>query len=163
ALDRAATQLRARQNLRRRLGQLEQDPFASLDTSKRQMLVAGPRPRPSSAEASQSKGSDSAGPGAATDPARTAAPPTAAPPRPVAPTRSPTREPVAPAPPGGQTPTDPRTGVSAPAGPAVSPPPPPPVPPGPVARALLDPAAIAELRRAEAAGQPLTELEKMER
>ena len=62
-LERAATQLQTRQTLRRRAGQVERDPFGSMDGSKRFMIVRGandtkarrarpgcrrqPRPRPS--------------------------------------------------------------------------------------------------------------------
>jgi hypothetical protein len=43
ALARTAAELRGRQLLRRRVGQLERDPFAGVDGAKRTMVVAGPR------------------------------------------------------------------------------------------------------------------------
>jgi hypothetical protein len=94
-LARAASDIRGRQTLRRRVGQLERDPFAGLEGAKRNMVVAGPRaapPRTAGGERAQtvppaefstgtsdSQGA-SGGPGAASSPSappRTSVTPTA--------------------------------------------------------------------------------------
>ena len=165
ALGRAAEQLRARQVLRRRAGQMEQDPFASVETPKRQMFVTGARPTTGGAAkaAPQDPGSgkpnDSATP-TRTDPAPPTTPMAALPGGP----KTSDTPGAAVAPPGqGSTPAPKPEATGQP---TLAPPPPPPPPgaaPSPIARALIDPAAVAELRRAEAAGQSLTDAEKMGR
>jgi hypothetical protein len=151
ALTRAAAQVRARQTLRRTAGRLDQDPFASLDASKRFITV-----RP------DAKGNNIGAPGGS----KTNPPPAQGD------GRNSTAAPGAGLPPSSPQPP-PDKGAS-----DTTPPPDadrslPPLPPGtggtvttpaPISRALLDPATLAEIRRAEAAGgRPLTELEKMER
>jgi hypothetical protein len=176
ALARGAAQLRGREALRRRAGRLDQDPFASLDASKRFMIVrsAGKAGAEATGNFSGGKSADSAprsgapGMGGATS-TPAAAPGTPTPPPPAGPapgaTTAPTAQPPAPT----STPTTPPTSPPPVATDSTSPPPAPPVAPtvtGPAptqSRTLLDPAALAEIRRIEAGGKPLTELEKMER
>jgi hypothetical protein len=152
ALDRAAAQLRTRETLRRRAGQMDRDPFASLDSSKRFMIVQGGG---RSGTAVSGDGAKRGNTGAAdTAVTRGAAPGAATPPPPPpggpAPTASPGFAPP-PEPPGGGD-------VPPPTGPIT-----PPAAATPAGRALLDPAAMAELRRLEASGKSLSELEKLER
>jgi hypothetical protein len=140
ALARTAAELRGRQLLRRRAGQLERDPFAGVDGAKRTMVVAGPRvieatgalgpgtpggvrggsgvseqPPPATARAA-----DFAGPQPSASPAMVAGAASPAPPA------APGGAPGAPAPPtGGAAPTAaPPTPEAAPASPGPSAPPP---------------------------------------
>jgi hypothetical protein len=166
-LDRAAGQLRSRQTLRRRAGQIERDPFAAVEAPKRQMLIAGPR-QGTAAKADNSGERPAADPAPAAPPRDPAAPesgPAVGTTAPAPPKSSPGFAP--PAPTGTKTPEatqppPPRADTLAPPGPSPSdtvalP------PASPIVRALIDPAALAELRRAEAAGRTLSEPEKMAR
>jgi hypothetical protein len=169
ALGRASEQLRARQLLRRRAGQLDQDPFAGIESSKRQMFVTGGR---TLSTASNGKGGaqdtatkEGAAPGVATDSSRPTGAPT---PTPAAgdPKTPSGGGPITSGPGPQQIAPPPRSDSPAPGAGFASGPPPPPPPTAsssPIARALIDPAAVAELRRAEAAGQSLTDAEKMAR
>jgi hypothetical protein len=138
---RTATQLRARQTLRRRAGQMERDPFGAMDGSKRFMVV---------------RGQDG------TDTLTT----TGGPERASTPTNNPTAPP--PAPPAGSQPgaaglapppsTDNKGGSTSTTTPVVPPPPP------TSARALLDPALAAELSKLEASGGAgIGDVDKLER
>jgi hypothetical protein len=166
-LARAATQLQTRQTLRRRAGQVERDPFGSMDGSKRFMIVRG---------ANDTK---------ASDPTRLTGAPTQTPTPTVGGAENAT---------GSPPPTGAGSPGSAPAGLAPQPTPPQQPPPsGPTpptgdsggrtstggnfagtgtptsaselgARVMLDPATAAELRRLEAvAGAPASEAERLQR
>jgi hypothetical protein len=174
-LSRAASELRGRQMLLRRAGQIERDPFAGMDGSKRFMVLgaSGTRPvneRVGTPAPTPERGS---GPGASPPPV-----PPAPPPAPVPGAQTPTSSPPAgvppPPPPAGAPPAPAQpVGVST----GTSQPPPSSQPPTPTAaagdyrslsagattRALLDPVALAELARPAAGGKPLTEIERLER
>jgi hypothetical protein len=169
-LERAATQLQTRQTLRRRAGQVERDPFGSMDGSKRFVIVRGQtdtkasnptsftgNPTPTggqenttgtSAPAGGSPGSTSATPGVAPAPAPPPAPAQPMPPPPSGP--APATDTT-----GGRasTPTSLGAGTGTPTSAS-----------GVGSRVLLDPATAAELRRLEAvAGAPANESERLQR
>jgi hypothetical protein len=168
-LARAAGELRSRQTLLRRSGQIERDPFGSMDASKRFMVLQGSTPTRGVDRAGQRPTTPENATGVAPGDSRGSQP---VPPTPPAP----------PPPPAGLVPGNPATGT---------PPPAPPVatggstsPPGPITptqpvttlsgnsvgdartapRALLDPAALGARTGADrAAGKPISEIEKLER
>jgi hypothetical protein len=166
ALDRAAAQMRTRQSLRRRAGQMERDPFSGLESSKRFMLVPGrARDRDLSAEtkgttrstAEPSTQPPSDGTGSTSQPAGLAAPGSgatsgegAAPPPPSSPESAPTSADDA----RSVAPETSLPNVSSPGGSGPS---------APTSRMVLDPTAAAELRRLDSTGKPLSELERLER
>jgi hypothetical protein len=145
---RTATQLRARQTLRRRAGQVERDPFGAMDGSKRFMVVRGQQQtfgqdgtptrggqetnlsNPNPPQQQPGPTNTGGGPGAAAAPGL--APP---------PTATDNKN-------NGQSTTTAVTPAPAPT----------------AARALLDPTVAAELRRLDASGGAgLTDAEKLER
>jgi hypothetical protein len=136
-LARAAGELRARQTLQRRAGQIERDPFASMDASKRFMLLqaAASPTRPNNERASQPPASGPVG--------ASGVPPTA---RPVPPASGTS--------PAGGSGAAPVTTFGTESGTGAAP---------ATTRALLDPAALAELRRSQpSTGKPLAEVERLE-
>jgi hypothetical protein len=164
-LGRAADQLRSRQTLRRRAGQLEQDPFASVESPKRQLFVGARSLRANAGGGATDTKGNAEGPARGADPSAPGDSGSKAPGMAGAPVSTPTT----PSAPSLKPPSDPQPTPQ----PVLPPPqpsqestgaPPPSAPPaGIVSRALIDPAAIAEIRRVEAGGRPLTEVEKMER
>jgi hypothetical protein len=139
---RTATQLRARQTLRRRAGQMERDPFGAMDGSKRFMVVRGQES--TDTRTSTTGGSKENG---FTNPQ---------------PTNSPTPPPVGQP---GATAVGPPTSTdnTRGGGPSTTTPVTPPPPPT-SARALLDPALAAELSKLEASGGAgLGDVDKLER
>jgi hypothetical protein len=141
ALARAAGQLRSRQTLRRRAGQLERDPFAGLDASKRSMVFGRQQAVATKTGGGAEGLSDSAQPPPGDMPRTAVAGSQAmpAPPPPpgapgAAPAPSPTPAPTAPTAPSPVTPPAPTTTFS------------------PQSRALLDPATLADLQRLERSG-----------
>jgi hypothetical protein len=159
-LARTAGQLRGRQVLRRRAFQLERDPFAGLDGSKRTMVFGAPRTGTKAAADPTAPGGnnpqpttggamDNATPGAAggsSGPTQGGAPPA---------------QPPTAAPPPTTTTPPPRSsneGALA-AGPA-------PQPTSALStqlRALLDPSTLSEVRRLEQTGKPITDPEALEK
>jgi hypothetical protein len=144
SLVRTAGQLRARQMLRRRAGELERDPFAGLESSKRSMALSsrstsGTKSNPESAGTADSRDLN--------QPTAPPSPPTGAAPVPTVAT--PTTTPQAPAP--STQPIQP----TAPAQPAST------VSLG--LRALLDPATFAEIQRLEQAGSVPANADAMEK
>jgi len=172
-LTRTAVELRGRQTLRKRAFQLERDPFASMEGSKRSLVFGGskplsggnntgggatkgPQPMPTTGG-----GADTRGGGGSSGSSGGAAPMAGAP----APTSPPTVQPGAPPP--AQTPPTQM--------------PPPPVPSGDTAkgaefatpqptgaistqlRTLLDPATLSEVQRLERAGKPITDPDALEK
>jgi hypothetical protein len=168
-LARAAGELRSRQTLLRRSGQIERDPFGSMDASKRFMVLQAATPtrgvdrgaeRPSVPE--NTAGSAPADPIGASGTAPPPPPPPppaglAPPANPATGTPPPTAPPVATGgttnPPGAFTPTQPVNTLSGNNARASTP-----------SRALLDPASLGVRAGAERAdGKPLSEIEKLER
>jgi hypothetical protein len=175
-MERAATQLQTRQTLRRRAGQVERDPFGSMDGSKRFIIVRGPADTKAGSPTSLSgsptgpTGQESATGGTSPpttggSPGSTSAPGLAGPapaPSPPPPTTPPTAPPTP-----TTTPTVPTAGDSSGRGSST----PtnlgggaPTTASGIGSRVLLDPATAAELRRLEAvAGAPASEAERLQR
>jgi hypothetical protein len=159
-LARAATQLQTRQTLRRRAGQVERDPFGSMDGSKRFMIVRGANdtktsdptrltgaPTPTGGGAETATGSPPSGPGNA--PATPG----------VAPSPPPQQPPTS-----GPTPTAGDSGGRTSAGGNFAGTGTPTSASELGARVMLDPATAAELRRVEAvAGAPSSEAERLQR
>ena len=169
-LERAATQLQTRQTLRRRAGQVERDPFGSMDGSKRFVIVRG--------QNDSKAGNPTTFTGSPTNPTPTGGQESAT---------------GTPAPTSGGAPGNAPTTIAPPTAPAPSPPPTPPPGPTPAtdsgggggrastptnlggtgtptsasglgSRVLLDSATTAELRRLEAvAGAPASEAERLQR
>jgi hypothetical protein len=176
-----ARDLRARQNLRRRVGQMERDPFSPLEGSKRRTMAAGtvtsaapgktvtPTVGVGGTERSPGGGNGASSPAVSQDTTQTP-PPSATPPTgsgftsaPGASAPGPTSvspaPPSTPAPAGGLAVTSPKTA---------------PTPAAPVSfgestalsaqlRDLLDPATLAELQRLEATSGTVTGVEALER
>jgi hypothetical protein len=156
-LGQRAQQLRARQDLRRRVGQMEHDPFSMLEGSKRRTATTTPGASPASSNSSSFAGSraaDQAGPAppsgaiGQTTPTTMGGGGTALPPSPNVSVTTGSRgvaSPVAaPVPAGGAL------GATDSALPAQL-------------RDLLDPATLGEIRRLEASGAPGANLEALER
>ena len=174
-LARAATQLQTRQTLRRRAGQVERDPFGSMDGSKRFMIVRGASdtkgtgdptrltgaPTQNPTPTSGSENATGSPPPAGGSPGNTTASPgLAPPPSPMPPTAPPPQQPTPAGAPtagdsgGGRSSTGTNLGGTGT-----------PTSASEVgARVLLDPATAAELRRLEAvAGAPASEAERLQR
>ncbi len=173
SLLRAAGQIRTRQILRRRAGQMERDPFAGLDASKRSMVFAVPGKAKTSLDDSASKGTGGAAlPGeAARDTVAPSSPTTAA---------GAGAAPPAPQPAGQATASPPQA-----AGPSANTPAPAtPMPAAPTLvsaptasgngsaaaagvslqfRTLLDQETLAEIRRLEGTGKSLSSAEALEK
>lgn len=171
-LARTAGQIRGRQTLRRRANQLERDPFAAVDGSKRTLVFGAARaatnnnknlndpsgnkgtPTAGGAESDTSRGSagGSSGSGGASGPVSGGS--TMPPPSGGAPGAAPpmnTTAPTAPPP----SPSD----FRAPTGP-------PPQPTGALStqlRTLLDPSTLSEVQRLERTGKPITDPEALEK
>ena len=177
-MERAATQLQTRQTLRRRAGQVERDPFGSMDGSKRFIIVRGQTdtkggnpttlsgtPTPTGgAENATGSPSPTGGGGTGSSSPTSVAPPTAPPP--TAPGVAPAPTPPPTPPPSGPTPGSTAGDTS---GPGRSSTPnnfgggAPTTASGIGSRVLLDPATAAELRRIEAvAGAPASEAERLQ-
>jgi hypothetical protein len=150
---RAAGELRARQVLLRRAGHIDRDPFAAMDASKRFMVLSAPRQAPGrSGQQPTTPESTTGGPGNGAGSNPGVAPPP--PPASIAPT-----QPTPPTPPGGLSGTSTGSAVPAAGGDAKTT-----AAGSSNTRALLDPAALPELKRPDgAAGKPLTEIERLER
>jgi hypothetical protein len=162
ALARSAGQIRSRQLLRRRAGQLEQDPFAALDASKRSMVFRAPTTRSGAAESgSAGKSTDnnlSSNRSGTADTASSPTPSTAGGAQAPAPPPQGTGAPAS-----GVAPMTPNTTPTTPATPAT-----PTATPGPTMiqlqlRALLDPESLASIQKLERAGKPLSDAEALEK
>jgi hypothetical protein len=164
-LARTAGQLRGRQTLRKRAFQLERDPFAGVDGSKRIMMFGAPRAG-SRTGGGESNTDTKAGGGGANDTSRGASPGTGGSSGSGGASGSGSATPVS-----GTSPPPPSTSQPAP----TAPPPsgeslrPPTVPPQPTSalstqlRTLLDPLTLAEVQRFERTGKPITDPEALEK
>jgi hypothetical protein len=173
-LARTAGQLRGRQTLRKRAFQLERDPFASMEGSKRSLVfggsnrLSGPTKGGGSPEGSKglqpggggmdtgTRGGGGASGGSSGSGNGTPMPTTGSP----TPTAQPGAAPPPTAPPTQMPPTsgDSSKGAEFTA--------PPPQPTGAIStqlRTLLDPATLSEVQRLERAGKPLTDPEALEK
>lgn len=169
ALVRSAGQIRSRQLLRRRAGQLERDPFAALDGSKRTMVFKAPAAQTGTGASNKTAGGGMEGPatplrgGAAMDsntpPSGAGAAGSSGPPAPTVAPGSMAPGAAAPAPPAPNTP--PNTGMSSGNPTAVAPPPATPTF-SPQLRTLLDPDTLTAIQKLERAGRPLGDAEALE-
>ena len=173
-LSRAAGQFRGRQTLRKRATQLERDPFASMEGSKRSMVFGGFSRLSGTGKGGNNENSpggqqpttggamdSSRGAGGSSGSSGGGAGPTAGAPAPMTPTAQPGAAPPTQSPPPTQMP--PPAGDATKGADFSAPPPQPTSAISTQLRTLLDPATLSEVQRLERTGKSITNPEALEK